>query len=652
MVRISIFLLLSIFISFHGFSQKDAVQKLSPEAALELSKNHLQKAKWFLEIPQYNYDSALYYINVAMAQLNEKESLHYPQIAQIYLLRFTDFSQVGLNLDSLAQKGWSYVLELTDDEENRMLKYRYCMEWAHTKLEAAQQDQARKLFQNALSYVSANEDPEFHAIVLMDKGHFYNRYKLKDEKEIALSYLLESYAYFNKLDKVKNAKSFFTVAAMLANHYLSINPDSVYYYRAKQSLVLEAIKDPRKLAVYHCTLGRELITNPLPGKKVITEKQYEEGRAHINQALDILDTYQVKNSLDIYPYCYGLLADLSLKNRAYDEAILNYKKSYEGYLRAGNINASISMLSFISNAYRQKGDFENAFEYKEQFYQESLKFEEVRNERGLRESELQVNVLTQKQELEKKDNQQKLFIAGTAIGLVLLGLIFYNYRLKQKSIKRFETLNHDLESKNNLLDKRNAENELLLKEIHHRVKNNLEVVSSLLALQSAQIDDVQTKEAMLEGQNRVNSIGIVHQKLYQGENLGAIEMKDYFLNLGENIIDTFGANQKVELELAMDKLNVDIDTAVPLGLIVNELLTNTLKYAFTPGQNGKVSIKLEKQSNGTLHLEVADNGKGKSGVTKGTGFGTQLVVLLTKQLNGIMREENLDGTRIIFDFKG
>lgn len=102
----------------------------------------------------------------------------------------------------------------------------------------------------------------------------------------------------------------------------------------------------------------------------------------------------------------------------------------------------------------------------------------------------------------------------------------------------------------------------------------------------------------------------------------------------------------------MDKLNVDIDTAVPLGLIVNELLTNTLKYAFTQEQNGIVSISLEKQSNGSLHLEVADNGKGKSGVTKGTGFGSQLIVLLTKQLNGIMREENLNGTRIIFDFKG
>jgi two-component sensor histidine kinase len=192
---------------------------------------------------------------------------------------------------------------------------------------------------------------------------------------------------------------------------------------------------------------------------------------------------------------------------------------------------------------------------------------------------------------------------------------------------------------------------LLLKEIHHRVKNNLEVVSSLLALQSAQIDDPKTKEAMQEGQNRVRSIGIIHQKLYQGKNPGSIEMKDYFLNLSESILDSFGAEERVKIELAMEKLDVEIDTAVPLGLIVNELLTNTLKYAFPKGQHGNVRIKLEKQTGGILHLEVSDNGIGKSGFVHGTGFGGQLISLLTIQLSGKMREEIKNGTSVFFDFK-
>jgi two-component sensor histidine kinase len=249
----------------------------------------------------------------------------------------------------------------------------------------------------------------------------------------------------------------------------------------------------------------------------------------------------------------------------------------------------------------------------------------------------EAKIITQQEELKA---QRKVQWMGAGIVVLLLGLLafsFISYRNRSRS--------------NRLLAVKNSENELLLKEIHHRVKNNLEVVSSLLALQSAQIDDPKTKEAMQEGQNRVHSIGIVHQKLYQGTNLGAIEMKDYFLNLSESILDSFGAEERVKIELAMEKLDVDIDTAVPLGLIVNELLTNTLKYAFPKGRNGNVLIRLEKKSNGILHLEVSDNGVGKSGVVQGTGFGGQLISLLTRQLSGKMYEEIKNGTRVFFDFK-
>ena len=248
----------------------------------------------------------------------------------------------------------------------------------------------------------------------------------------------------------------------------------------------------------------------------------------------------------------------------------------------------------------------------------------------------EATILSQEHEISQQKKMQWL---GAGIVVLLAGLLafsFISYRNRSRS--------------NRLLAAKNAENELLMKEIHHRVKNNLEIVSSLLALQSSQIDDPGTKEAMLEGQNRVHSIGIVHQKLYQGPNLGGIEMKDYFLNLSESILDSFGAEERVKIELAMSKLNLDIDTAVPLGLIVNELLTNTLKYAFPNGQNGNVRIKLEKQSNGVLHLEVSDNGIGKSGVIHGTGFGSQLISLLTRQLGGKMGEEINNGTRVFFDF--
>jgi len=247
-----------------------------------------------------------------------------------------------------------------------------------------------------------------------------------------------------------------------------------------------------------------------------------------------------------------------------------------------------------------------------------------------------------------------LFISALIISFIL----YRNNRNKQKANMALKDKNDKIEKTVSELNTtqaslvaRNAENELLLKEIHHRVKNNLEVVSSLLELQSNQIDDPHTKDAMLASQNRVHSIGIVHQKLYQGENLGSIEMKDYFINLSESILDSFSAQKRVQVECAMSSLNVDIDTAVPLGLIVNELLTNTIKYAFPEGRNGKVQIKLEHGANGNLQMQVSDNGVGKSGSIKGTGFGGQLISLLTRQLGGTIKEDSSNGTHIFFEFK-
>ncbi len=240
--------------------------------------------------------------------------------------------------------------------------------------------------------------------------------------------------------------------------------------------------------------------------------------------------------------------------------------------------------------------------------------------------------------LDQKSKTQKLIILIASLLFVFLLSMLYFLQKSKKATR--------------IIRAKNAENELLLKEIHHRVKNNLEMVKSLIALQSAQIEDPATKEAMVASQNRVQSMGIIHQKLYQGENLGSIEMKDYFINLSEGILDTFDAEDQVKIECAMDNLDLDVDTAVPIGLIVNELLTNALKYAFPEHQQGIINISLKKDTNDNLKLQVRDNGVGKTEglAPKGTGFGAQLVKLLTQQLNGKMTEHNDEGTHIEFDF--
>lgn len=351
-------------------------------------------------------------------------------------------------------------------------------------------------------------------------------------------------------------------------------------------------------------------------------------------------------------YNYPMAVTASIANLGEVNLLMgNYKEALKYQLETTQMqerNSDLSNLTenynHLSTIYGKMGNFEEALNYKQKAYNLHDSILSVKSDATM--SKMLTQYESQKKEATINSQQREIteqrkvqWLTGGMV-VLLLGLLVFGFISYRSRTRR-----------NRLLAVKNAENELLLKEIHHRVKNNLEVVSSLLALQSAQIDDPGTKEVMLEGQNRVHSIGIVHQKLYQGTHLGSIEMKDYFLNLSESILDSFGAESRVTVELAMEKLEVDIDTAVPLGLIVNELLTNTIKYAFTKGTTGNVQIKLKQQQDGTLNLEVSDNGIGKSGLTQGTGFGTQLISLLTRQLGGKMKEEIKNGTHTYFDFQ-
>ncbi len=242
------------------------------------------------------------------------------------------------------------------------------------------------------------------------------------------------------------------------------------------------------------------------------------------------------------------------------------------------------------------------------------------------------------------------------LGLGLLALAirqYLQYQLRRQAEALALQEAEVIKEQRDEIKKKNDQNELLLKEIHHRVKNNLEVVSSLLELQSAGLTDSEARDAMQAGQSRVQSMGLLHQKLYQGENLAAIEMKDYFNQLAESLLESYETGDHIEIAVEMDPLELDVDTAVPLGLIVNELLTNAIKYAFAGtsassaggATAGAVEVSLSKEKGRAYHLMVKDNGQGKdfTASASGTGFGSRLVDLLTRQLGGTLTEENDGG---------
>jgi len=206
------------------------------------------------------------------------------------------------------------------------------------------------------------------------------------------------------------------------------------------------------------------------------------------------------------------------------------------------------------------------------------------------------------------------------------------------------------------LRKRNQEKEFLIKEIHHRVKNNLQILSSLLHLQSRQIKDDTALSAVREGQNRVDAMGLIHQKLYMGDNVAKVEMKDYLEQFGQNMLDSFGIEDgRVNIVYDLQPMYLDVDTAIPLGLIINELVTNSLKYAFPNGQTGIIHIALWENEQKHLCLKVSDNGVGQTNAQKddkSTSFGANLVQMLSKKLKGtpeVLTTDEGYATQIVFE---
>jgi len=192
------------------------------------------------------------------------------------------------------------------------------------------------------------------------------------------------------------------------------------------------------------------------------------------------------------------------------------------------------------------------------------------------------------------------------------------------------------------------EKEVLLKEIHHRVKNNLQIISSLLNLQSGYIQDPHAGEMFKESRNRVKSMALIHERLYQSKDLARIDFAEYVRNLTTHLFRSYGVNtHAVGLKIGVDKILLDIDTAIPCGLIINELVTNSLKYAFPPGVAGEIHINLQRENNGQLALVVSDNGAGLPpdfDFQKTDSLGLQLVSTLTDQLEGRIQLERGSGT--------
>lgn len=254
-----------------------------------------------------------------------------------------------------------------------------------------------------------------------------------------------------------------------------------------------------------------------------------------------------------------------------------------------------------------------------------------------------------------------LLLIGLPIAVIAaLFLVFFelNLRLGKQLIDKGFALEGEIcERQKAQLEAETSlrERELLLSEIHHRVKNNMQIVSSLLRMQSRRCDDPNTQGILDDSRSRVSAMALIHETLYQPSNLSSVSLREYIDQLTANILDSYGVDGgRITLKTEVEPIFLNIETATPCGLIINELVTNCLKYAFPEKRPGVITLSMKRDGGGCL-LEVSDNGVGLPeglDIRQTKSLGLQLVINLTEaQLQGRVEVQRGEGVayRITFE---
>jgi PAS domain S-box-containing protein len=200
------------------------------------------------------------------------------------------------------------------------------------------------------------------------------------------------------------------------------------------------------------------------------------------------------------------------------------------------------------------------------------------------------------------------------------------------------------------------EKEILLREVHHRVKNNMQVISSILNLQSSYVSDEYALALLKESQNRIKTMAYIHESLYQNKSFTSVNFSEYVYTLVNNIVQSYSySSEKIKLALHVEKVNLTLDSSIPVGLIINELVTNAIKHAFPGTRQGTISLDLKCENN-FVFLELKDDGVGfADGIDfeNSNSLGLQLVNTLIEQLEGEFKfkSENDTGTQVLITFK-
>ncbi|MER0438416.1 histidine kinase dimerization/phosphoacceptor domain -containing protein [Emticicia sp. W12TSBA100-4] len=342
----------------------------------------------------------------------------------------------------------------------------------------------------------------------------------------------------------------------------------------------------------------------------------------------------------------------------------HYDQAEKHLLQSLNIQEELQSLTHIHNTlknihelYAQWGKPDKAYLYLKKFQtvndslynqEKDEKLASIIKKYELDQKEQQIKLLNNQnrlKDLEINDSKQKqqLFIIGLIGLLGIIGLGLYLYKVRQKS-------NLELAQKNEVITKTLGEKEFLMKEIHHRVKNNLQVISSLLSLQSQHLKDPEAIKSIKESRDRVKSMALIHQNLYEEDRQLYLEINEYITKLAQSLFQSYNIEpDRILLQTNINKMVLDVDTVTSLGLIINELVTNSLKYAFPGNRSGSLIVNVNKEQN-YLVLQVKDNGVGVPedfDLSKLKSFGYQIIRSFSAKMKAELNIYNNEGTNFV-----
>jgi two-component sensor histidine kinase/ribosomal protein S17E len=445
-------------------------------------------------------------------------------------------------------------------------------------------------------------------------------------------------SYFHKSIRLRtsgNRKD----SVSLANSYTALG--SFYYiyeplYDSSEYYFLKAIDYMERLGIRREVIAR---AEAELANAYLFDKKFENA----DQLLKRLKNYHsdsVSGYIKIYiTYLEGLEHH---QKENYAEALALFEPVYDWLIASGNQHneTGINGLRKMIETAEKGGFYEKAYGYLSllrQIERESIYKDRQRTTKAL---EIVNETKRKEQLIELQQDQISLQTQIITISLVGMGVIL--------------TLSLFLIRSRNKVKAKNDKIEMLMRELHHRVKNNLQVISSLLGLQSIKLQDAVAKQAVSEGKQRIKAMSLIHQKLYQQDEVSALNIEEYITALVNDLADSFGFRAKGEVRIEVPSMTLNADTSLPLGLIINELVTNALKYAYLDIEKPVLELKLITEEKHRFTLHIRDNGRGLPAdfdLATAESFGLKLVNILIRQIDGTIRHEQRDGLEYMISFQ-